>query len=1089
MAQIIKHRRGSLESVSSATKRAGELLVVTGSSGIDATNGDSILFIGVDGSTVTPANKILQGAVVPNLTGATYDTSIDGIPYYDTTNEKLFILNKGGNVEIKASAQTGGTGIVSASAQINITGSTGFTDYSSSVATSFSASNYNLTELSSSISSSNNGLATRVTGLEALTGSYATTGSNVFKGNQTISGSALVTDAIQGTGSIFLQPDVTDSRKLEIYNTSVDDVHIKSTGGLTFLGDDNTFVEVNASTQKIYLNAPEGVYVSGIEDGTIGEFSASVDSRFSSSLASITALSASVSSVTGEFSGSVATSFSASAAAQLVFSSSVATSFSASSAAQSVFSSSVASTNATQDGRISSLEAFSGSQETKDNAIGTFTASAAVSIESLNSYSASLKSALEVTGSNLTVLGNFEVRGTTTTINSTTVAIGDNVIELNGSAVTNGGLHVKDIEHEITASLIWDSVNDYWKAGVKDVESKVLLAGGDSVISGSAQINITGSTGFTDYSSSVATAISASVAASDWANINNKPAGIVSGSSQVISLLPTGVVSGSSQVVSNLVSQNIAVAGISGSTLNITGNAKIDGNVVIGGNITIGDANTDTISFSADLTSDILPATDNTYDLGSSSKKFAEVHATNLYGTINGSVNATNGVVSGSSQVASLLPSGVISGSAQILGGSGVVSGSSQITYADISSIPAGIVSGSSQITSLLPTGVISGSSQVVTSLLDQATDFGTGRLSADSIGNADGTSTITGSFAGDGSNLTGIASTLALSGSTGNDTLNLKTEALLVTGSNSISAAVTNNTITITAADATTSSKGVASFSDTNFGVTSGNVAIKAGGVNAATLNADVAGTGLSLDGVDNSLEVDFGSTAGTSVEGNTSLTVQGTANEIEISGGSITLGSGGTVTIGLPDDVIISGSLTANGNVYLGNSSTDSVTIAGNLFVNGTTTTIDSTTIQLGDNIIELNGSAAANGGLLVKDVTNPNTTSGSLLWDTTADYWKAGALGSEKELVRFSATPTSGSVQTIGANGLLVDSDISDDGVKVTIGTDLIISGLTASSFVVSNGSKKLISVTPSNAGDMIQWNGSSFVASNEIDGGTF
>jgi hypothetical protein len=135
-------------------------------------------------------------------------------------------------------------------------------------------------------------------------------------------------------------------------------------------------------------------------------------------------------------------------------------------------------------------------------------------------------------------------------------------------------------------------------------------------------------------------------------------------------------------------------------------------------------------------------------------------------------------------------------------------------------------------------------------------------------------------------------------------------------------------------------------------------------------------------------------------------------------------------------------------------------------------------------------LNGSGAANGGLLVRDVTGGNTTSGSLLWDTTNDYWKAGAAGSEKEVARFSSSPTtSGSVQVIGAGGLFVNSQISDDAVKVTIGTDLIISGLTANSFVVSNGSKKLISVTPSNAGDLIQWNGSSFVASNELDGGTF
>ena len=68
-------------------------------------------------------------------------------------------------------------------------------------------------------------------------------------------------------------------------------------------------------------------------------------------------------------------------------------------------------------------------------------------------------------------------------------------------------------------------------------------------------------------------------------------------------------------------------------------------------------------------------------------------------GSINGTINATNGVISGSSQ---------------ILGASGIVSGSSQITYASISSIPSGIVSGAAQIPALLPSGVVSGSSQVL---------------------------------------------------------------------------------------------------------------------------------------------------------------------------------------------------------------------------------------------------------------------------------------------------------------------------------------------------------------------------------------
>jgi hypothetical protein len=92
--------------------------------------------------------------------------------------------------------------------------------------------------------------------------------------------------------------------------------------------------------------------------------------------------------------------------------------------------------------------------------------------------------------------------------------------------------------------------------------------------------------------------------------------------------------------------------------------------------------------------------------------------------SFNGTINATNGVVSGSSQVISLLPAGTVSGSSQILNGSGiwsgsaqlpsgVISGSSQVSYDGLSNIPSGIVSGSSQVISLLPAGTVSGSSQV----------------------------------------------------------------------------------------------------------------------------------------------------------------------------------------------------------------------------------------------------------------------------------------------------------------------------------------------------------------------------------------
>jgi hypothetical protein len=56
----------------------------------------------------------------------------------------------------------------------------------------------------------------------------------------------------------------------------------------------------------------------------------------------------------------------------------------------------------------------------------------------------------------------------------------------------------------------------------------------------------------------------------------------------------------------------------------------------------------------------------------------------------------------------------------------------------------------------------------------------------------------ITGSFKGDGSQLTGLVTDLRISGSTGTDTLNLLTDDLTIVGSNGIETTVTDNTITI---------------------------------------------------------------------------------------------------------------------------------------------------------------------------------------------------------------------------------------------------------------------------------------------------
>jgi hypothetical protein len=61
------------------------------------------------------------------------------------------------------------------------------------------------------------------------------------------------------------------------------------------------------------------------------------------------------------------------------------------------------------------------------------------------------------------------------------------------------------------------------------------------------------------------------------------------------------------------------------SDLNVTGDIYATGNITADGTITIGDANTDEIVFNAEVNSDIVPATTDTYKLGTPSARWADI--------------------------------------------------------------------------------------------------------------------------------------------------------------------------------------------------------------------------------------------------------------------------------------------------------------------------------------------------------------------------------------------------------------------------------------------------------------------------------
>ena len=182
-----------------------------------------------------------------------------------------------------------------------------------------------------------------------------------------------------------------------------------------------------------------------------------------------------------------------------------------------------------------------------------------------------------------------------------------------------------------------------------------------------------------------------------------------------------------------------------------------------------------------------------------------------------------------------------------------------------------------------------------------------------------------------------------------------------------------------------------------------------------------------------------------------NGSSGTSGSSGSSGTSGSSGSNGSSGTsiTTSGTNNKVVKFTSTSTVGDSSISDDGT-TVTIGGNLVVSGTQTTINSTTLAIGDNIIQLNGTGAANAGLVVRDATAGTLTSGSLLWDTTNDKWIAGPLGSEDDVVLKTGTQTLTNKTISGASNTLTNianGSLTNSSVTVTAGTGMSGGGAVA------------------------------------------
>jgi len=160
------------------------------------------------------------------------------------------------------------------------------------------------------------------------------------------------------------------------------------------------------------------------------------------------------------------------------------------------------------------------------------------------------------------------------------------------------------------------------------------------------------------------------------------------------------------------------------------------------------------------------------------------------------------------------------------------------------------------------------------------------------------------------------------------------------------------------------------------------------------------LSGTALSLSAIPNASLANSSVTytAGSGLTGGGAVSLGGSA--------TLNIGSGTGITVNA-DSIELSGASGLTGNTLpkwdSGGELTDSsisddgttVTISGNLTVSGTTTTVNTETINLADNIITLNsneaGTPSQNAGIEVERGTATNV---SFVWDESADRWTTGS-----------------------------------------------------------------------------------------------
>ena len=620
-------------------------------------------------------------------------------------------------------------------------------------------------------------------------------------------------------------------------------------------------------------------------------------------------------------------------------------------------------------------------------------------------------STVTITG-DAVVSGTLTVNGTTTTVNSTTVQVDDPIFEIGDPAISSDDNLDRGIKfnwHDGSSAKKGffgydDSASEFVFIADATESSNTFTGTKSAIRTGAINSAAITATSFTGASGATITAFL------DEDNMNSNSATAVP-TQQSVKAYVDSEISGISSSFTLAADSGSNDTFTTGGTLTFSGTSNEIETTVSNDAITIGLVNAPTVS--------------GTMTAGNftTAGQITDGAATLSDGSITGGVAATfSGAITGGSLTdgTATMTGGALTGLTGALTTSGTVTGG---TLTDgTASINSGAITGATNITAsgTVQYGSLSDGSITITAFVDEdnmASDSATLVPTQQSV------------KAYVDAQLT--ASDLDFQGDSGGAlSIDLDSETLDIAGGTGISTAGSGNTLTVTLDDTAVTAASYGS----------------ATAIPVLTVDAQGRITAASTASISTSFTLSDGSNTQT-VAGGDTLTIAGTANEIEV-----TVGATDTATIGLPSTVsgltgvsaaTITGTTVTDGTASLNSGALSGVTtiaatdltLAGNLTVNGTTVTNSATNTTIEDQLIELgtgnSGSASGDAGIIIERGDDNNVFIG---WDESAD---------QVQIATTTATgASSGDLTLTDANlkaGTITYASLSDGAITITAFVD--------------------------------------------------